>query len=60
LATDGRFSGGGARAFAWWLPGVLVANAVGTSAGLRVPERVFRGSTLALAFAAGVATALTA
>jgi uncharacterized membrane protein YfcA len=53
-------SGSGLRAFLWWLPGVLVANAVGMLVGLRLPENTFRRTTLALAFAAGVATAATA
>jgi hypothetical protein len=60
LALDGDFDGGGARAFLYWLPGVLVANVVGTTAGLRLPERAFRMLTLALAFAAGAITAATA
>lgn len=60
LAADGQFSGGAARAFAWWLPGVLVANAIGTTLGLRLPPALFRRLTLGLAFAAGVVTAATA
>lgn len=60
LAIDGDFSGNGARAFLWWLPGVLVANVVGTSLGLRLPARVFRLVTLSLALVAGAITALTA
>ena len=60
LAAEGQFDGDAGRAFVWWLPGVLVANAVGTSAGLRLPQEVFQRITLGLAFAAGVATAVTA
>ena len=60
LGANGQFSGSGLRAFLWWLPGVLVANAVGMRVGLRLPEDTFRRTTLALAFAAGVATAATA
>ena len=60
LAADGHFSGDGARAFAWWLPGVLLANAIGTSLGLRLAAGAFRRLTLGIAFAAGVITALTA
>jgi uncharacterized membrane protein YfcA len=60
LAANGHLSGSGARAFLWWLPGVLIANALGTTAGLRMPARVFRSVTLCLAFAAGVVTAATA
>jgi hypothetical protein len=60
LAADGQLSGSGARAFAWWLPGVLAANVVGTTVGLRLPAPVFRRVTLGLAFAAGVLTAVTA
>jgi hypothetical protein len=60
LGAEGQFSGGAARAFAWWLPGVLVANAIGTTLGLRLPPTGFRRLTLGLAFAAGVVTAVTA
>lgn len=60
LAAEGQFDGSAGRAFLWWLPGVLVANAIGTSVGLRAPAAVFRRLTLGLAFAAGVVTALTA
>lgn len=60
LAADGSFSGDAFRAVAWWLPGVLVANALGTTAGLRLPPEAFRRVTLGLAFAAGVVTAVTA
>jgi uncharacterized membrane protein YfcA len=60
LAADGHFDGGGAHAFVWWLPGVLAANVVGTSVGLRVPARAFRWLTLGLAFVAGVVTVATA
>lgn len=60
LAADGHFSGEAARAFAWWLPGVFLANVVGTTIGLRVPERAFRSVTLGLAFAGGVATVASA
>lgn len=60
LAADGRFSVEASSAVLWWLPGVLVANAIGTSAGLRLPPELFRRVTLGLAFAAGVVTAATA
>lgn len=60
LAFDGDFSRDGARAFLWWLPGVLVANAVGTTLGLRLPARAFRLVTLTSALVAGVVTAATA
>jgi len=60
LAAEGQFDESAARAFVWWLPGVLVANAIGTSAGLRAPVAVFRRLTLGLAFAGGVITALMA
>lgn len=60
LAGEGEFSAGGARAFLWWLPGVLVANVVGTSLGLRLPGSLFRWLTLGLAFVAGIVTAVTA
>lgn len=60
LAADGHFSGSAARAFVWWLPGVLVANAIGTSVGLRAPARVFRSLALGLAFVGGLVTVVTA
>jgi uncharacterized protein len=60
LAERGHFDRDAARAFGWWLPGVLVANAVGTTLGLRVADRTFRMVTLGLAFAAGAVTAATA
>lgn len=60
LAADGEFSGDAGRSVLWWLPGVLLANTLGTTVGLRLPPGGFRRLTLALAFAAGVVTAVTA
>jgi uncharacterized membrane protein YfcA len=60
LGANGQFSGSALRAFLWWLPGVLVANAAGMLVGFRLPESAFRRTTLVLAFAAGIATAATA
>ena len=60
LAAEGELSSDAGRAFLWWLPGVLVANAIGTSLGLRLPAATFRWLTLAVAFVAGVVTAVTA
>jgi uncharacterized protein len=60
LALHDDFSGSGARAFLWWLPGVVAANVVGTSLGLRLPARAFRYVTLSFALVCGVVTALTA
>ena len=60
LAAEGQFDGEAGRAFLWWLPGVLIATAVGTKAGLRLPPDAFQRITLGLAFAAGVATVVTA
>jgi uncharacterized membrane protein YfcA len=60
LAVDGHFSSHAATTFVWWLPGVLVANVVGTTLGLRVSADAFRRLTLVLAFAAGVATIASA
>jgi uncharacterized protein len=60
LAVDGQLDGDGARAFVWWLPGVLVGNLVGTTIGLRLPAAAFHRLTLAVAFVAGVVTAATA
>jgi len=60
LGAEGELSNEAGRAFLWWLPGVLIANAVGTSLGLRLPAATFRRLTLAIAFVAGVVTAVTA
>jgi uncharacterized membrane protein YfcA len=60
LRAHGEFSESALRAFLWWLPGVLVANAAGMLVGLRLPANTFRRTTLALAFVAGLATAATA
>jgi uncharacterized membrane protein YfcA len=60
LGASGQFSGSALRAFLWWLPAVLAANAAGMFVGFRLPENTFRRTTLALAFAAGIATAATA
>ncbi|MDX6453752.1 MAG: uncharacterized protein QOH16_3801 [Gaiellaceae bacterium] len=60
LGADGHFSGGALRAFLWWLPAVLAANAAGMLVGFRLAENTFRRTTLVLAFAAGIATAATA
>lgn len=45
---------------AWWLPGALLANWVGTSWGSRIRPKLFRAVTCVLVMAAGVATLLTA
>jgi uncharacterized protein len=47
-------------AFMVWLPGSLVGNWAGTVIGPRLPEAAFRRLTLAIVFAAGAVTALTA
>jgi uncharacterized protein len=60
LAAEGQFSTSAARTFVWWLPGVLLANAIGVTVGLRLPAPQVRRLTLGLAFAAGVVTAATA
>jgi hypothetical protein len=59
LVLNGHFSQDGAEAFLWWLPGVLVANLLGTSIALRLPLGTFRTLVLALAFTGGIATAAT-
>src|ERR687896_318752 len=43
-----------------WLPGSLLGNWAGTLLGPSLPETAFRRLTLAIVFAAGAATALTA
>jgi uncharacterized membrane protein YfcA len=60
LAAQGHFDGSAARTFVWWLPGVLIANAIGTSAGLRAPPSLTRRLTLGIAFAGGIVSAITA
>jgi uncharacterized membrane protein YfcA len=60
LAIDGNFSRSAAGSLLWWLPGVLVANAVGTTVGLRLPAHALRRLTLGLAFVAGIVTLATA
>jgi uncharacterized membrane protein YfcA len=60
LGADGNFSRSAAGAFLWWVPGVLVANAVGTTVGLRLPSHALRRLTLGLGFVAGIVTLLTA
>ena len=60
LVLTRKFSQDGAEAFLWWLPGVVVANLVGTSVALRLPLKTFRFLVLVLAFIAGLATAATA
>ena len=60
LMLNGHFSEDGAEAFLWWLPGVLVANLLGTNLALRLPLATFRSLVLVLAFLAGLATAATA
>ena len=60
LGLDGDFDGDAARAFLFWLPGVLLGNVIGTTVGLRAPERTFRLLTLTVAFAAGALTVATA
>jgi uncharacterized membrane protein YfcA len=60
LDANGQFEGSAAHAFIWWLPGVLLANAIGMSIGLRMPAHIFRRLTLGLGFVAGIVTAVTA
>ena len=55
LAAEG-ISTSAARTFVWWLPGVLMANAIGVTVGLRPPAPQVRRLTLGVAFAAGVVT----
>jgi uncharacterized protein len=55
LETDALYP-----AFLLWLPGSLLGNWAGTVIGPRLPEAAFRRLTLAIVFAAGAVTALTA
>jgi uncharacterized protein len=47
-------------AFMLWLPGSVAGNWAGTVVGPRLPEAAFRRLTLAIVFAAGAVTAVTA
>ena len=60
LTADGHVSRNGLVSSLWWLPGVLLANVVGTTVGLRLPARTLRAVTLTLAFVAGIITIATA
>jgi uncharacterized membrane protein YfcA len=55
LETDALYP-----AFLLWLPGSLLGNWAGTKIGPSLPETAFRRLTLAIVFAAGAVTALTA
>lgn len=55
LETDALYP-----AFVLWLPVSLAGNWAGTVVGPRLPEAAFRRLTLAIVFAAGAVTALTA
>jgi uncharacterized protein len=61
LLTQGALDGEALfPAFMLWLPGSLAGNWAGTVIGPRLPEAGFRRLTLAVVFAAGAVTALTA
>src|ERR687896_73917 len=61
LLTHGALDGEALfPAFLLWLPGSLAGNWAGTVVGPRLPETAFRRLTLAIVFAAGAVTALTA
>jgi uncharacterized membrane protein YfcA len=47
-------------AFPLWLPSSLIGNWAGTMVGPRLPDAAFRRITLAIVFAAGATTAVTA
>ncbi len=44
----------------YWLPGVLLGNALGVSVGTRLNDATFRRITYAVAFVSGLVTAITA
>lgn len=48
-----------ALSFAWWLPGSLAANRLGTSLGPRLSGDLFRKLTLVLILVAGITTVTT-
>ena len=60
LLADGALETDALPAFLLWLPGSLAANWAGTALGPRLPEDHFRRLTLAIVFAAGAVTAITA
>lgn len=43
-----------------WLPGALIGNQLGVTLGTRLPERLFRWLTIAIAIVSGVITIVTA
>jgi len=43
-----------------WLPGSLIGNQIGITLGTRLPERLFRWLTIAVALVSGVVTLVTA
>lgn len=59
MLRDG-VSGSDLGLLAWWLPGALLANWVGTALGQRIAPERFRVITCGLAMAAGVATLISA
>src|ERR687895_2801367 len=60
LLAEGALDGDALWPFLLWLPGSLAGNWAGTVVGPRLPETAFRRLTLAIVFAAGAVTALTA
>jgi uncharacterized membrane protein YfcA len=60
LAANGDFDSDALPVLVFWLPGAFVANAVGTTLGLRAREQMFRRLTLGLGLVAGVVTVVTA
>ncbi len=60
LAVRGRFVTAALPPIALWLPAALLGNIVGSTLGVRLPERAFRTLTYVVVFLAGVTTVLTA
>ena len=60
LAVRGRFATAAFLPIALWLPVALLGNLLGSTFGVRLPDRMFRTLTYVVVFAAGVTTMITA
>lgn len=60
LAMHGRFVAAALLPIAFWLPVALLGNILGSTLGVRLPDRTFRTLTYVVVFAASVTTVITA